>query len=164
MELVPAARRYLLLPSGFTGYVQDRVYKHKLVEHVDQKGTRAAVVRTNGGWAQASRSNSTEFPILAVDCWADCTRDEHGDKAAEDAIDNAWAVYRELDRLVQGQRAAQWSELIVIDAVRWAEPIYQTKDEAHGSVASLPYKVELGESAVVIAQYALTISHGRGIG
>jgi hypothetical protein len=164
MELVPAARRHLLLPSALTGYVQDRVYKHKLVEHVDQKGTRAAVVRTNGGWAQASRANSTEYPILAIDCWADCTRDAQGDKAAEDAIDNAWAVYRATDLLIHGVKGVPWADLIVIDAARWSEPTCQTKDEAHGGVGALPYKVELGESAVVTVQYAMTISHSRGIG
>jgi len=162
MEVVPAARRRLLAEAGVRGYVQDRVFKHKLLEHVDQKGTRAIVLRTNGGWAEPDRTQSTEYPVLVLDCWADCDRDEHGDKVAENAIDNAWAVFRVADRVLHRVRGEFWggtNGLMVIESKRWTEPDYQTKDDAHAGIIGGLGGVELGEAAAVTVQYALMVSH-----
>jgi hypothetical protein len=161
MEVVPAARRHLMSYPSVRGYVQHRVFTYRLFEHVNGEGTRAIVCRLNAGWAEPDRSQSVEFPILVVDCWSDCTRNADGTKAAEDAIPNALALYRVVDPVLHRKRNMVWADggsrgLLVVDIKRWIEPFYQTKDESHAGVA---YGVELGDSAVVSVQYAMTVAH-----
>jgi hypothetical protein len=164
VELPAAARRLLMQQPPVTGYVGSKVYKHKLWTHVDQTGGRAVVVRLAGGWDTPDRVQTSQFPILAVDCWADCSRDqETGDKLAEDALDNAWAVYRVVDPVLHRVRNALWGSsgadpegAYVVESSRYQEPYSQTKDEA--GTAQLPYAVDMGESAVVTAQYAVHLA------
>lgn len=165
MELPAAARRLLLQQPAVVGYVQDRVFKHALWTHVDQTGKRAVVVRMAGGWEQPDRVQTSEFPLLAVDCWADCSRGTDGDKLQEDALDNAWAVYRVVDPVLHRVRNAMWGAsgadpgAYVVDSVRWQEPFYATKDDGSGgNFSGVPYKVDMGESAVVMAQYAVHLA------
>src|ERR1044071_5898555 len=131
MELPAAARRLLLQQPAVTGYVGSKVHKHQLWDHVDQKGTRAIVVRMAGGWEQPDRVQTSQFPLLAVDCWADCSRGETGDKLAED----------------------------VVESFRWQEPFHAAKGDGFGwNFSGVPYRVEMGESAVVMAQYAVHLA------
>jgi hypothetical protein len=159
MELPAAARRLLMQQPAVVGYVGSKVYKHELWDHVDQTGGRAIVVRMAGGWDTPDRIQSSQFPVLAVDCWADCSR-EDGDKVGEDALDNAWAVYRVVDPVLHRVRNAMWGAsgsdpgAYVVESFRWQEPYHMTKADS-GSFGGLPYRVELGESAVVTAQYAV---------
>lgn len=162
MEVETAFRHHLMAVPAVRGYVQTRVFKHKLVEHVDGRGTRAVVVRRFGGWAEPERETTQEYPTMMVDCWADCSRNGAGEKLAEDAIDNAWAVYRAVDPAIHQLKDVMLGArgddrgLYLIKAWRFAEPFQQTKDESHGGVA---YGVELGESAVVSVEYALVVVH-----
>lgn len=162
MELPAAARRLLMQQPSVTGYVGSKVYKHKLWDHVDRTGGRAVVVRMAGGWETPDRIQTSQFPILAVDCWADCSRDGAGDKAAEDALDNAWAVYRVVDPVLHRVRNAMWGAsgadegAYVVESFRWQEPFHQTKQDQAG--AAVPYSVDMGEAAVVVAQYAVHLA------
>jgi hypothetical protein len=162
VELEVAGKRYLESQLTVRGMVGDKVYKRKLEEHVDQTGKRALVVRRDGGWTGPDRVQSSEFPILVVDCWADVSRSPDGLKLGDDAEDNAWALYRVVDPLLHRVKNAWWGAggtregLRVIEVTRWQEPWCQTKNEAHGGVA---YSVQLGESAVVTARYAVWCTH-----
>jgi hypothetical protein len=162
VEVETAAKRYLEQELTVRGMVADRVYKRKLEEHVDKTGKRALVVRRDGGWTSPDRVQSSEYPVLAVDCWADNSRDAEGLKMGDDAEDNAWALYRVVDPLLHRIRSAWWGTggsregLRIIESTRWQEPWCQTKAESHGGVA---YSVELGESAVVTARYAVWTAH-----
>jgi hypothetical protein len=166
MELPAAARRLLLQQPAVTGYVGSKVHKHQLWDHVDQKGTRAIVVRMAGGWEQPDRVQTSQFPLLAVDCWADCSRGETGDKLAEDAVDNAWAVYRVVDPVLHRVRNALWGAsgadpegAYVVESFRWQEPFHAAKGDGFGgNFSGVPYRVEMGESAVVMAQYAVHLA------
>ncbi|MDL5159408.1 hypothetical protein [Actinomycetospora termitidis] len=168
MELAPAARRELLSRPAVTGYVQGRVFKYKLDQHVDQKGTRAVVVAPDGGWAQPNPVNTPAFQLLRVECWADCSREDDGhgrlEKAAGDAIDNAWALYRAVDRELHppgGIRGVRWGAvgsdpgLLVVTCQRWTEPNWHDADNPDGSGRNF------GEAAMVTTTYALQLSYGR---
>lgn len=162
MEIEPAARRLLLNHPAVRGYVQDAIYTHALKTHVDQTGKRALVVRSSGGWAQPERVHTDEFPVLYVDCWADCTRDAAGKRRADDAISNAKALYRVVNPLLHARRGQRWGAygahagLMVVSCVRWSEPVVQTRDMSQGGMA---YGVTLGDTAVVTASYALDLAH-----
>jgi hypothetical protein len=162
MELPAAARRLLMQQPAVTGYVGSKVFKHELWDHVDRTGGRAVVVRLAGGWDTPDRVQSSQFPVLAVDCWADCSRNGDGDKAAEDALDNAWAVYRVVDPVLHRVKNAMWGAsgadpgAYVVECFRWQEPYHQSRDDQPG--AGLPYRVEMGETAVVVAQYAVHLA------
>ena len=166
MELAPAARRHLMASTAIRGYVADRVYTHELATHVAPHGKRAIVVRPSGGWSQPEQRSGGEFPLLYIDCWADCTREPNGDRAADDNITNAWAVYRAVDPLLQGVRHAQWGAvgtqpgLTIVSCERWSEPIPQTAGDSHGGASTaLPYPVPIGEAAVVTTAYAIITFH-----
>lgn len=162
MELAAAARRHLQNDVTLRGYVQGRVYTFTLHDHVAPRGRRALVVRPSGGWAQPERRSGAEFPILYVDCWADVSRTDTGERAADDAISNAYALYRAVDRLLQGVRDQRWGALgtqpglPIVSCERWAEPFHQTAAESHGGTA---YGVPLGEAAVVTVSYAVHTFH-----
>lgn len=164
MEVEPAYRRHLLDIPDVRGIVGPAgVHKGKLYEKVDGTGGRAIVVRADvGGWAVPNQINTQEFPILVFDFWADATRDDHGNKAADDAADNARAVYRVVDKRIHGKRGlwvggfGQHPGLYVVTSDRFQEPEVAT---APGTKTWAPYNMDLGESAVVSVQYALTVMH-----
>jgi hypothetical protein len=165
VEIEPAARKRLLEDPTVRGYVDgDGVYKHQLLQHVDQQGTRRIVVRRSGGWGSPDRVQSSEYPILAVDCWADCTR-ENGPgspKRSFDCIENALALYRVVDSLLHRVRNQWWGAygahegLRVFEVTRSREPFPITKDESHGGRF---FGVELGESCCVTAEYNVWCAH-----
>lgn len=160
MEVIPAVRRHLMTADPVAGYVQARVYKRKLYEHVNGLGTRAIVVRHDGGWRAPDDINTARYPIVAVDCWADCSRGEDKEILQDDALDNAWAVYNVVDPVLARKRNVFWGAfgvnpgLYVVESSPWQEPLEQTRDESHqGSF----HGVKLMESAVVTARYALVV-------
>ena len=166
MELVPAARRHLQADLTIRGYVSDAVHAWTLHDHVTPHGRRAVVVRTSGGWAQPERRSGGEFPLLYIDCWADVTRTATGEREGDDAITNAWAVYRAVDRVLQGVRDQRWGAvgsqagLTVVSCERWSEPVPQTAGDTHaGENVALPYRVPIGEAAVVTTAYAVHTFH-----
>jgi hypothetical protein len=163
MEMVPAVRRHLLNLPVVEGYVNDGVFADQLHEGVDRTGKRAIVVRDAGnGWAQPDVVQSGEFPLLAIDYWADCSRNTAGDRLYEDAVSNARAMHRAVDPFLHGHRDEWWGTfgssqgLRVVSCARWREPVTQTKWESHGGIA---YGMQLGESAVVTVLYALHVHH-----
>lgn len=166
VELAPAARRHLQEDVTIRGYVSGRVYVHTLHDHVSPHGHRAVVVRPSGGWSQPERRSGAEFPLLYVDCWADVTRNPDGTRSADDNVPNAWAVYRAVDRLLQGVRDQRWGTigsqagLTIVSCERWSEPIPQVSGTGHaGPSTPLPYPVPLDEAAVVTAVYAIHTFH-----
>jgi hypothetical protein len=164
MELVPAFRRFLLHLDEVRSYVADDwVFADNLKEHVDQTGRRAIVVRDDGGyWAPADTVQTSEYPILALDFWSDCSRDDDGNKKLEDALVNARAMYRAVAPLLHGWRDVTVGAfgtspgLRVVSSATWGGPVYQTKAESHGGRF---LGVQLGESAVVTARFALHVVH-----
>lgn len=156
MEIETAARRFLLAHDGVRGYVGDKVTKFSLLEHVDGTGGRAIVVRRSNGWKTPDSVQTSEFPLLLVDCWADCDR-VGGDKVADNAVDKAFAVYRVVDKLLHAKRDFMMGDLRIISSQRWSEPFFETANDAHKGVASL--STPKGDSAVVTAQYALHLVH-----
>ncbi len=162
MEVEPAVRRLLLDDLTVRGYVADRVYKNKLDTHVDRTGHRAIVLRTDGGWSQPDPVQTGEFPVLYVDFWADRSRNSAGKATADDAVDNARAVYRAADRLLHAKRGVRWGAfathrgLMVVSSARWNEPIVQTEMRSHGGTW---LGVKLGDCAVITVAYALHVLH-----
>ena len=166
MEVESAFRRALLASSAVTGYVQQAVWKFRLEDHVDGQGTRAVVLYRDGGWAAPNDMNTPEFPLLTVECWADCTRNHVAgratEKAAEDAIDNAYALYRVVDAVLHPMpRGLRWGAvgsdpgLLVVGGQRWSEPSHYDATRGDG------FGRQFGEAAMVRATYALQVSHGR---
>lgn len=167
MELTGATRRLLLEQPAVTGYVQDRVHKHLLRDHVDGTGQRAVVVRMAGGWDKPDHTQTSQYPLLAVDCWADHSRDDNGDATALDNLDNAWALYRVVDDVLHQARNQLWGAspsdpegAYVVSCIRNQEPYDQAASSPASaqSAASLPYAVELGECAVVTVQYEVWLA------
>jgi hypothetical protein len=162
VEVEPAVRRRLLDDLTVRGYVADRVYKHKLDTHVQGTGQRAIVVRTDGGWAQPDEVQTSEFPMLYVDFWADRSRNTAGKATADDAVDNARAVYRAADRLLHARRGERWGAfgshpgLMVVSSARFSEPVVQTERQSHGGAF---LSVKLGDCAVITVRYALHVVH-----
>ena len=166
MELVPATRRHLLDDLTVRGYVQDRVHAWTLHDPICPHGQRAIVVRAAGGWSQPEHRSGGEFPLLYIDSWADCSRTDTGERAGQDAISNAMAVHRAVDRLIQGVRGQRWGAigaqpgLSIVSVERWAEPVPQTASDSHaGEAAALPYRVPLQDAAVVTTAYAVITFH-----
>jgi hypothetical protein len=164
VEIEPALRRYLLDVPEVRGIVGPAgVHKQKLYEPVSGKGKRAVVVRANsGGWSIPNQINTQEFPLLALDFWADKSRDSGGKEAADDCADNARAVYRVVDKLLHGLRGRYVGGmggnpgLYVVTCDRWSEPVTATEDDTKTWPA---YNMDLGDAAVVSVQYALTVFH-----
>jgi hypothetical protein len=161
VELETAARRMFLADATVQGYVAGKVFKFELLTHVTGTGGRAVVVRRATGWSAPGLRSLSEYPTLVVENWADCTRSPDGEPMAADAVDNAFALYRVTNRLIHGIRDVVWGAggdnagLRVVSAERSAEPAYgaATAPSASGASTNTP----LGESAVVIASYALHI-------
>lgn len=159
MELETAFRRRLLADGSVSGYVGRKVFKFSLMESVDGTGKRAIVVRRSNGWAVPSDRTTGEYPLLAVDCYADCDRDAAGDVVARNAIDKAYAMYRVVDPLIHGLRGVRVGPggedpgLMVVSAQRWSEPFHRTDQDGH------PGDPPLGDAACVTAVYALNVVH-----
>lgn len=163
MELVTAFRGHFYRDApAVSAYTQDRVYKWHLKDHVDQKGTRALVVLTDGGWTTPVDQRTQQFPTLVLECWADCSRIVEGgeprEKAAQDAIDNAFALFRvadaELHPMPRGRRWGAFGSdpgLLVIGGQRWAEPRWHDAERPDGSGR------KFGDAAMVRAEYALQV-------
>lgn len=164
MEIETATRRHLLTLPSATGYVSGRVYKFSLLDHVQGTQQRAIVVRRSNGWATPDTVQTSEFPILVLDFWADPTRDGEGNKAADDAADKAYAVYRAVDKDLHGVRDEWWGAggsnpgLRVVSCSRWAEPFHLTSQDQHGSGPKFDGQA-VGDCAVVVAQYAIHAVH-----
>jgi hypothetical protein len=161
VEVVPATRRQLLSVDAVRGYVGgDGVFKNELFEHVDGRGTRKVVVRHDGGWRLPDSIQTVRFPLVAVDCWADCSRADDGEIMQRDAVDNAWAVWNAVDPAMNHRRNEFWGAigvnqgLYVMQSWLWGEPLEQTRNESHqGSFQG----VRIGDAAVVTARYALIV-------
>ena len=161
MELEPAVRRRLLADPTVVGYVGDRIYPHRLEERVDPLGLRAIVIYAGPWWGDAERyeSASAEYPTLVVDCWADCTRDEDGNIARLDRVQNAGAVWRAVHRVLHNPpRGEVWGEvgsnpgLLVNTATLWFRP---------GAIEGADAKrtgTPLQDAAVVSATYAMGVA------
>ena len=126
MELVTAARRRLLTVPAVTGYVGDKIFKYEIratlpavepeqpgkelprLSVLNGTGGRAVVVTSGNGWQVPEATGTAEFPTLQLQLWADCTRDEHGLKVADDAVDKAYALYRVVDKALNQTRAEWW--------------------------------------------------------
>lgn len=159
MELETAVRRLLLGNQAVAGYVGQKVFKFTLMEPVDQTGGRAVVLSRSGGWAQPDTVKSLEYPLLQVECYADCDRDDNGNVLTRNAVDKAYALYRTIDPLLHAKRDAWWGAggsddgMKMISCVRWSEPIsVESKDQHTGDPV-------LGDSAYVWARYALIVVH-----
>lgn len=168
MELESAARRMLLGRSDVRGYVQERVFKDKLLEQVQGTGRSAVVVRTAGWWSPADDVQTVEFPVLVVEFWADCTRDELGNKAQGDAEDRARAGWRVLKPLFHAPPRGQvWGAVgsdrgvRVVASKLWQGPFFETENDSHGSLASYGYTgrsgVKLGDCCVAVGQFAVQV-------
>lgn len=128
MELETGARRMLLLNPGVVGYVGQKVFKNELLEHVQGSSGRALVVRKAGGWAPPDRVQSSEFPELVIECWADPDRAPNGDMKVDNAVDKAYALYRLIDPLFHRVMDVYWGAggtdrgVRVISSYRAMEP------------------------------------------
>lgn len=164
MEIETAARRQMLTVDVIKGYVQSKVFKFSLLEHVQGTSGRALVIRRSNGWASPDPVQSSEYPLLVFDCWADPTRDSMGGVAADDAVDKAYALYRAVNAQVHGIRDVWWGAgganpgLRIISAARWGEPFHMTASDQHGSGPKL-MGTPLQDCAVVTVQYAIHTAH-----
>lgn len=156
MEIETAVRKFLLQQDSVKGYVGDKVTKFSLLEHVDGTGGRAIVVRRSNGWNTPDSVQTSEFPTVILDFWADCDRVD-GSKVVDNAVDKAFAVYRVVDKLIHGKRDVMMGSLRIFSVQRWSEPIFETANDAHGSTKSM--STPIGDSAVVSATYAFHLAH-----
>lgn len=157
MELTTAARKMLLAQADVTGYVQMRVTKHSLLEPVTGTGRSAVVVRQASGWATPDPVQTAEYPLLAVECWADCSRTVDGDPLQDDSIDRALALYRVVDGHLHGKRDVMWGGLQglrVLSSARDGEPRIWTAKDVKGRGAP-----DFGDSAMVEVLYRVHTHH-----
>lgn len=138
MELETASRRHLLALPAVAGYVQDRGYKFSLGRRVDGTGGLAFVVRRSNQWSAPDPVQSSEYPLLAFDAWADPSRGPDGEKIADDAPDKAYALTRVVQKFLHGVRDVRWGAggtnpgLYIVSCSRWSEPMLVTADDTHG--------------------------------
>lgn len=165
VEVETAMRRYLIAQAGVNGYVVGKVYRHRLEVPVEKTGGAAIVLRRNGGWAQRDPVKTSEFPIVQVRVIADPTRDDDGNVAKGDALDRAWAVQRAITPTLHGLRDV-WMGAVgsnrglrVITCQAWGEPMELMDRDMTGTAHHLLYGDPLGDTAMVIAQYALQVVH-----
>lgn len=157
MELVTAARKRLLSLPGVTGYVGDKVWKHRREDDIVGTAGRAVVVKDGGGWSRPDPVQSSEYPLLTLECLADADRDGDGNPVGATALEKARALYRVIDPQLHGARHQWWGTsatnpgLLVISCARYAEPIAledprkpRGLDEEHG----------------ISVQYACHVVHG----
>lgn len=163
MELETAARRELLKEPTINAYVQNRVNKFSLTQRVDGTGKTAIVVRRGGAWGTPDPVQTSAYPILTVDCWADPSRDSDGMVSVDDAPDKALALARVVDRFIHNQRDVFWGAggtdkgLMVVSTQRWSEPILITASDSHGGSASFGQPV--GAEAVATIEFALHVAY-----
>lgn len=149
----------LLAQPAVTGYVQNRVFKHRLLDKVDGTGRTAIVVKHGVGWASPDTVQTIEYPVLVLDVYADPSRLVTGEINVADAEDKTWSVYRTLDRLLHTQRDVWWGAvgsdpgLKVISCRRHSEPVLTTQDDQHAGAPPL------GDSVYLSARYALEVVH-----
>lgn len=155
MEIDTAVRRLLLTKSAVTGYVQTKVFKNELLEHVDGTAGRAVVVRKAVGWAPPDRTQSSEYPTLVIECWADVDRDpQTREKTVDNAVDKAYALYRAVDPFLHRIRDEVWGAggtdpgARVITSVRAGEPRHFLHSYSRGG-----YSVPMQDCAVVEISY-----------
>ena len=170
MEVETAVRRMLVDQPTITGYVgakpNAKVYKHSLGDNLTGTGGRAIVVRRSNGWATPERTNTQEYPLVVIECWADHSRNPAGEYDLADNVDNAYAVYRAVDPLMHAKRDVVWggaNGLLVVTSQRWQEPWHATASDAHGVgvIADAQSRLgAIGECAVVVLTYALQVGHG----
>lgn len=159
MEVTTAARRHLLGITALRGYVDLRVFKHRLEEKVDGTGRCAVVVKRSGGWASPDPIKTSEYPFLQIDFHADPTRTQFGEIAVSNAEDRAWAMFRVTDKHLHAVRDAWWggmgsdSGLKVVSSARAAEPDLTAQADQHAGAPPL------GDSVVVTVRYALQVVH-----
>lgn len=75
------------------------IYANQPEATVENTGKCLVVVRTDGGWG-ANDHNTARFPTLAVDIWADPTRNPDRSVQKQDASLKAEAVYKAIDKLL----------------------------------------------------------------
>lgn len=165
MEIETAARKMLLDNDAVNGYVVGKVFKFSLLQHVDGTGGLALVVRRSNGWTVPDEIQTPEFPILIVDCWADCDRVD-GEMVSDNAVDKAFGLYRVVDKLIHGIADQWWGArgdnpgLRIIRGSRGSDPYFSTSNDAHSPAAGGPVpQTPTGNSAVVTAQYNLQVVH-----
>lgn len=157
MEIDTAVRRMLLVQPSVVGYTGQKVFKNELLEMVDRTGSRAVVVRRNGGYGSAQTVNTDEYPVLTVECWADCDRNEDGSVSVQNAIDKAYAVFRVVDAVMNRRRDVIWGAggtspgVRVLSCGRASEPMHETAKDMHGAT-------KVGDGAVVSVDYELHIA------
>ena len=164
MELETAARRFLLSEPAVNGYVAGKVFKHTLVQTPSGTGGCALVVRRSSGWASPDLVKTSEYPRLLVECWADPDRYDSGDRAVDNAVDKAFALFRVVDASMHGLRDVWWgaggsdSGLRIVSCVRSGEP-----DAVWGqrvlSVGPDSRPADVAEMAMVLAVYNLHLVH-----
>lgn len=128
MEIETAARRLLLADETVNSYVAGKVFKGTLLQTPEGTGGYAIVVRRGAGWWSPDPVNTSEYPLLVVECWADPDR-ENGVKKRENGADKAWALFRAVDGLLHAQRDQWWGAgganpgLRIISCARDSEPV-----------------------------------------
>lgn len=157
MEIEAAARRECLADRTIAGYVQQRVYRDRLAERVDQTGQSAVVVRRNNGWAVPEPGRSQEYPILQVLCYADPSRDDEGQIVSDDAASRAWALARAVKGRFHGVREQWWGTigsnpgLLVVTGNVHGEPFLVSDRDRHGDGQPL------GDSVYVVVELDLQV-------
>lgn len=156
MEVDTAARRMLLTVPTVIGYVGSKVFKNVLSEHVNGTGGRAVVLRRGNGWAPPSRVQTSEYPSLVVECWADA--DRLGDMVTTDnAVDKAFALQRVVSRVMHRQRDVWWGAggtnrgVRIITSMQNSEPSVETEKDQHGGIP-------MGDCAVVSVRFDLHVA------
>jgi hypothetical protein len=138
------------------------VFKFTLDESPQGTGKAAVVLRRAGAFGNTGPGSHAEFPVLAVDCYADPSRDPDGDFTTQDATDRAYALYRVVNAVLHGQRGVWWGAggndlgLQVISSDRMGEPFHSRQEDLFGYAATL---LPLGDMTRVTAQYAVHTAH-----
>lgn len=166
MEIDSAVRRELLSDSTVGGYVGDKVYRHTIWERLDNvAGARAIMVKRGGGWATPDRIKTPEWPQVIIECWADCDRDSDGEMAADNGMDNAFAVYRVVDNFIHARDPGRWGQTVnnpgieVIGKQRLQEPVPFGPNDVPPDIAE-----SMGDLRYCTVTYGFQVVHGTLVG
>ena len=148
MEIETAARKHLLNQGNVTNLVSKRVWKFGEHEPLENTGLAALVLRRNTGWTKPGRG-SQEYPMLVIECLSDWSRTPEGQVIKDDAADRAYAVYREVDRILHqvDREVRYWPEgdkdgLLVLGCFRGSEPT-EPVDKWGVKVVRVTYDVQV---------------------
>lgn len=143
-DLVQGAVKYLLAqPSvlavlGTTDAGTPRLFQYELFGVMEGTGSTAAVIGRGGGWDGGNEHNTTRFPRLTLELWADPMRDVTKPGEVWRRIDAALDAF---DRVLHRPQGGEqwWGTVRTISCVRGSEPLVYPVPDGDGLLRGIAY-------------------------